>query len=55
MTGFFLFDLKSAYLQVPINENFTKWFGFGIEEEDGTKRFSIIRICLLDSMTRAVS
>ena len=35
----FLFDLKSAYLQVPINENFVKWFGFSIEEEDGTKRF----------------
>ena len=35
----FSFDLKSAYLQVPINENFTKWFGFGIEEEDGAKRF----------------
>ena len=34
-----MFDLKSAYLQVRINENFTKWFGFGIEEEDGTKRF----------------
>ena len=31
--------MKSAYLQVPISENFTKWFGFGIEEEDGTKRF----------------
>ena len=35
----FSFDLKSAYLQVPINENFTKWFGFGIEEEDGAERF----------------
>ena len=22
----FLFDFKSAYLQVPINKNFTKWF-----------------------------
>ena len=35
----FSVDLKSAYLQVPINKNFTKFFGFGIEEEDGTKRF----------------
>ena len=32
----FSFDLKSAYLQVPINENFTKFFGFSIEEDDGT-------------------
>ena len=35
----FSFDLKSAYLQVPINENFTKFFGFCLEEEGGTKRF----------------
>merc|ERR1711867_98607 len=35
----FLFDLKSAYLQVPINENFVKWFGLSIEEEDGLRRY----------------
>merc|ERR1711873_238120 len=35
----FSFDLKSAYLQVPININFVKWFGFCIEEEDGSKRY----------------
>ena len=35
----FSFDLKSAYLQVPINKNFVKWFGFCIEEEDGSRRY----------------
>ena len=35
----FSFDLKSAYLQVPINGNFVKWFGFCVEEEDGRERF----------------
>ena len=35
----FSFDLKSAYLQVKINERFTKFFGFSIEAEDGSKRY----------------
>ena len=35
----FSFDLKSAYLQVPINKNFVKWFGFCVEEEGGRERF----------------
>ena len=35
----FSFDLKLAYLQVPINSNFTELFGFSIEEDDGKKRF----------------
>ncbi len=35
----FSFDLKSAYLQVPINENFVKWFGFSIDEDDGSRRY----------------
>ena len=35
----FSFDLKSAYLQVPINENFVNWFGFSIEEDDGLRRY----------------
>ena len=35
----FSFDLKSAYLQVPINDNYVKWFGFCIEEEGGKERF----------------
>ena len=39
----FLFDLKSAYLQVKINENFTKYFGFCIEGEDGSKRYFYYR------------
>ena len=28
----FLFDLKSAYHQIRMNENFTKYLGFAIEE-----------------------
>ena len=35
----FSFHLKLAYLQVKINENFTKYFGFAAETEDGKKRF----------------
>ena len=35
----FSFDLKSAYLQVRINPNFTKYFGFAAEMGDGRKRF----------------
>ncbi len=35
----FSFDLKSAYHQIRMNENFTKCLGFGIEEVDGTKRY----------------
>ena len=31
------FDLKSAYLQVPVNENFVKYLGFAVETEDGRK------------------
>ena len=34
-----MFDLKSAYLQVPVNSNFTELFGFAIEEDDGSKRY----------------
>ena len=35
----FLFDLKSAYLQIRVNENFIKYLGFAIEEEDRRKRY----------------
>ena len=35
----FLFDLKSAYLQVKINDNFTQYFSFAAEMEHGRKRF----------------
>ena len=35
----FLFGLKSAYHQVKVNDNFTKYFGFVIEEGDGRKRY----------------
>ena len=35
----FSFDLKSAYLQVPINSNFVRWFGFSTDEDDGSRRF----------------
>ena len=35
----FSFDLKSAYHQIRMNENFTKYLGFTIEEIDGRKRY----------------
>ena len=35
----FSFDLKSAYLQVKINENFVQYFGFAAELGDGRKRY----------------
>ena len=35
----FSFDLKSAYHQIRMNKNFTKYLGFAIEEEDGRKRY----------------
>ena len=35
----FSFDLKSAYHQIRMNENFTKYLGFAIEEIDGRKRY----------------
>ena len=35
----FSFDLKSAYLQVNVNENFLQYFGFGFEYDDGSRRF----------------
>ena len=35
----FSFDLKSAYLQVKINDNFVKYFGFSVELDDGSRRF----------------
>ena len=33
------FDLKSANLQVPVNENFVKYLGFAIETEKEVKVF----------------
>ena len=35
----FSFDLKLAYHQIRMNENFTKYLGFAIEEGDGRKRY----------------
>ena len=35
----FSFDLKSAYLQVKLNENFLQYFGFAVDLEDGSKRY----------------
>ena len=35
----FSFDLKSAYHQIRMNKNFTKYLGFAIEEGDGRKRY----------------
>ena len=35
----FSFDLKSAYHQIKMNENFTKYLGFAIEEIDGRRRY----------------
>ena len=35
----FSFDLKSAYLQVKLNENFLQYFGFAIDLEDGSRRY----------------
>ena len=34
----FLFNLKSAYLQIRVNRNFVKFFKLAVEEEDGRKR-----------------
>ena len=39
----FSFDLKSAYLQVPINENFVRWFGFRVEEGEGREIFFLLQ------------
>ena len=35
----FSFDLKSAYLQVKLNENFLQYFGFAIDFEDGSRKY----------------
>ena len=35
----FSFDLKSAYLQVKLNDNFLQYFGFAIDLEDGSRRY----------------
>ena len=35
----FSFYLKSAYLQVKVNENFLKYLGFAINLEDGSRRY----------------
>merc|ERR1711873_189653 len=35
----FLFDLKSAYHQIRMNKNFTKYLSYEIEEGDGRKRY----------------
>ena len=35
----FSFNLKSAYHQIRMNKNFTKYLGFAIEEGDGRKRY----------------
>ena len=35
----FSFDLKSAYHQIRMNENFTKYLSFAIERGDGRKRY----------------
>ena len=35
----FSFDLKSAYLQVKVNENFLKYLGFAIDLEDRLRRY----------------
>ena len=35
----FSFYLKSAYLQVNVNENFLQYFGFGIKDNDRSRRF----------------
>ena len=35
----FSFNLKSAYLQVKLNENFLQYFGFAVELKDGSERY----------------
>ena len=35
----FSFDLKSAHLQVKLNENFLQYFGFALDFEDGLRRY----------------
>ena len=31
----FSFDLKSAYLMIPVHPRFTRYLGFVVEEDDG--------------------
>ena len=33
------FDLKSAYLQVPVNKNYVQFLGFAVEREKGVKEY----------------
>ena len=35
----FSFDLKSAYLQVKLNDNFLQYFGLAIDLEDGSRKY----------------
>ena len=32
----FSFDLKSAYLMIPVHPRFTRYLGFAVEEDDGS-------------------
>ena len=35
----FSFDLKSAYLKIPVHPRFVRYLGFVVEEEDGSKSY----------------
>ena len=35
----FSFDLKSAYLMIPVHPRLTRYLGFAVEEEDGSKTY----------------
>ena len=39
----FSFDLKSAYLQVPVNENIWPYLGFAIQTADGYERYFLVQ------------
>ena len=35
----FSFNLKSAYLMIPVHPRFTRYLGFAVEEDDGSKTY----------------
>ena len=35
----FIFDLKSAYLMIPVHPRLTRYLGFVVEEDDGSRTY----------------
>ena len=46
----FSFDLRLAYLQIKVKENFVKYLGFAVEEKDRRKRYFHLPFGLNDTM-----